>query len=302
MQSGIDMKKYIQILRPANWSKNLFVFAALFFGRKLIGPINEVLVDALSVIGGFICFSLADSAATIFDAIIDKRIGSQSPARVSLPAAALIAVICAAAAVGAAACLVSQLALIIVAYLALSAAYTLLLKRMMIIDAIAIAVGFVLRAMAGAVVIGAFISPWLVICTFALCLFMGFAQIRGEVAPSEQTRYFTAAHSSGYSLELLGHMLDVAAGLSVVCFLLYTLDERTVRLFGTDNLVYTTPIVLYCVFRFSALIQSARFTEPVEIILKDAPFQIGVILWILCCGLMIYAEKLGITAGGILAY
>ena len=90
-------------------------------------------------------------------------------------------------------------------------------------------------------------------------------------------------------------MLDVTSGLALVCFLLYAMDDRTLRLFGTNNLVYTTPLVLYCIFRFSALIHSGRFSGPMQLILTDVPFQVGIVLWVLSCILIIYGDKLGIN-------
>ncbi|MEE9370319.1 MAG: hypothetical protein V3W45_02505, partial [Sedimentisphaerales bacterium] len=105
-----------------------------------------------------------------------------------------------------------------------------------------------------------------------------------------------------YTPELLAHMLDVTSGLAIVCFLLYATDERTLRVFGTNNLVYTTPLVLYCVFRFSALIPKGRYSGPVQLILRDRPFQIGFGLWVIFCIGIIYANKLGISFGAIWAY
>jgi hypothetical protein len=106
----------------------------------------------------------------------------------------------------------------------------------------------------------------------------------------------------GYTPELLGHMLDVTSGLAVVCFLLYAMDDRMLRLFGTNNLVYTTPLVLYCIFRFSVLIQKGRYSDPVQFILKDLPFQIALLMWVLSCVGIIYADKLNLSFGKILAF
>ena len=103
---------------------------------------------------------------------------------------------------------------------------------------------------------------------------------------------------AGYTPELLAHMLDVTSGLAIVCFLLYAMDQRTLDLFGTNNLVYTTPVVLYCVFRFSALIQKGEYSEPVQLVLSDRPFQLGLILWVLACIGIVYADKLGMNFGG----
>jgi 4-hydroxybenzoate polyprenyltransferase len=164
----------------------------------------------------------------------------------------------------------------------------------MILDCVVISIGFCLRAIAGAVVVDVPISPWLIICTFALSLFLAFGKRRSEIAMLGENSESFRKTLAGYTPELLSHMLDVTSGLAVICFLLYAMDDRTFNIFGTNNLVYTTPFVLYCVFRFSALIQQGRFSGIVELILHDLPFQIGLVLWIISCIVIIYAGKLSL--------
>jgi hypothetical protein len=157
----------------------------------------------------------------------------------------------------------------------------------MILDCAIIALGFCLRAVAGAVVISVFISPWLMICTFALTLFLGFGKRRGEIAQLRDNSEAFRRTLGEYTPELLAHMLDVSSMLAVACFLLYAMDSRTREVFGSNNLVYTTPVVLYCIFRFSALTQKGMYSDPVRLILKDRPFQLGLVLWaVLCVGII----------------
>jgi 4-hydroxybenzoate polyprenyltransferase len=198
--------------------------------------------------------------------------------------------------------LARSLAGIILTYMVLMILYSLLLKRALILDCVVISVGFCLRAVAGAVVVGVFISPWLLICTFALCLFLAFGKRRSEIVQLREDSEFFRKTLAGYTPELLAHMLDVTSGLAIVCFLLYATDERTLRVFGTNNLVYTTPLVLYCIFRFSALIQKGRYSDPVQFVLHDLPFQIGFFLWVISCIGIVYANKLGISFGDFWAY
>jgi len=300
--------KFLQIMRPLHWTKNVFVFAALIFGKKLIGPVGEVFAAVGSAVGGFFCFSLAASAIYIFNDIIDRQTDSLHPEKSQRPIAAgtitvnsaiAVSVLCAVAAIVGSFFLVSNLAIIILIYIGLMVLYSLLLKRMMILDCVTISIGFCLRAIAGAVVIGVFISPWLIICTFALCLFLAFSKRRSEIALLREDSESFRKTLAGYTPELLAHMLDVTSGLAIVCFLLYTMDKRTLDIFGTNNLVYTTPMVLYCVFRFSAMIQKGKYSGPVQLILSDRPFQIGFVLWVLACIGIIYADKLGISFGNI---
>jgi 4-hydroxybenzoate polyprenyltransferase len=305
------MKNYLLIMRPSHWSKNIFVFAALIFGKNLLGPVDEVLLAIGSAIGSFICFSLAASAIYIFNDIVDREADRLHPEKCNRPiaagvvgvgSAAVLSAICAVAAIIGSFMLAQPLAVIIILYIVLMILYSLLLKQMMILDCVVVSIGFCLRAVAGAVVVGVFISPWLIICTFALCLFLGFGKRRSEIAQlRENSEYFRKTLAS-YTPELLAHMLDVTSGLAIVCFLLYAMDERTREVFGTTNLVYTTPLVLYCVFRFSALIQKGRYSGPVQLILRDRPFQLGFTLWVLACIGIIYADKLAISFGNFWAY
>jgi len=296
------MKSYLLILRPSHWSKNFFVFAGLVFGGKLFGPFDEVLLSVGSAVGGFFCFCLAASAIYIFNDIIDRKADGLHPEKrkrpiaagsVGIGSAAVVSALCAAAAIIGSFLLARNFGIVILAYISLMILYSLLFKRMMILDCVVISTGFCLRAIAGAVVVGVFISPWLIICTFALCLFLAFSKRRGEIILLRENSESFRQTLAGYTPELLAHMLDVTSGLAVVCFLLYAMDDRTLRIFGTNNLVYTTPLVLYCIFRFSLLIQQGLFSDPLRLMYKDLPFQVGLVLWVLSCIAIIYADKLG---------
>ncbi|OHB79761.1 MAG: hypothetical protein A2Z25_01470 [Planctomycetes bacterium RBG_16_55_9] len=291
----------VQIMRPRHWTKNVFVFAALIFGQKLAVP------SAVGrAIGGFFCFCLAASAVYIFNDIIDRQTDSLHPEKSKRPIAsgdirvgpaALVAAFCAAAATLSAFLLAQRFAGVVLTYSVLMVLYSLWLKKVMILDCVVIAIGFCLRAIAGAVVVEVSISPWLIVCTFALCLFLAFSKRGSEIALLREDSESFRKTLAGYTPELLVHMLNVTSGLAVVCFLLYAMDDRTFQLFGTNHLVYTTPLVLYCIFRFSALMQQGRFSDPVQLILHDLPFQIGLVLWVLSCVGIIYADKLGLAPG-----
>ena len=286
------MKNYFLLMRPLHWIKNVLIFAALVFGGKL----NEPLAVGRVIIA-FICFSLAASAVYILNDIIDRETdklhpekckGSIATGNVTVSSALVLSVVCAVLAV--IGCLLLQInfTIIIISYIGLMLFYSVALKRVMILDCVVIAIGFCLRAIAGAVVIKVSISPWLIICTFALCLFVAFSKRRGELMLLRNNSEAFRATLAGYTPELLAHMLDVTSGLAVVCFLLYAMDDRTQEIFGSNNLVYTTPLVLYCIFRFSALIQNGKYSNPVKLIIRDLPFQIGFVLWVLSCIIIIY--------------
>jgi len=295
MERG-SLMELLRILRPVHWVKNVFVFAALVFSRRLAGPWAESLTAVGMALGAFFCFCLASSAVYILNDILDRRTDSVHPERRSRPIAAGRVTVSTALAIGAGCALLAlsgslilskALAGIILAYVLLMVFYSMGLKHVMILDCVIIALGFCLRAVAGAVVIDVFISPWLVVCTFALTLFLAFGKRRGEIAQLQENSEAFRKTLGEYTPELLAHMLDVSSVLAVVCFLLYAMDFRTRELFGTNNLVYTTPVVLYCIFRFSALTQKGLYSDPVKLILKDRPFQVGLVLWtVLCVGII----------------
>ena len=289
--------KLLQIMRPQHWAKNAFVFAGSIFGQKITDPLAVG-----RAVGAFFCFCLAASAIYIFNDIIDRKADGLHPEKrkrpiaagnVGIGSAAVLSALCAAAAIIGSFLLARSFAIVILAYIVLMILYSLLFKRMMIMDCVIISTGFCLRAIAGAIVVGVFISPWLIICTFALCLFLAFSKRRGEIILLRENSESFRQTLAGYTPELLAHMLDVTSGLAVVCFLLYAMDDRTLRIFGTNNLVYTTPLVLYCIFRFSLLIQQGIFSDPLQLMYRDLPFQIGLVLWVLSCIGIIYADKLG---------
>jgi len=291
----------LRILRPVHWIKNIFVFAALIFGRRLFGPAEETFWAFVHAAGAFVCFSLASSAMYIFNDIEDRRTDSIHPqrrdrpiaaGRITVPTASVVAVICAVLALAGSLPISPSLTLIVFTYMVLMVFYSLGLKHVMILDCAIIAAGFCLRAVAGAVAINVFISPWLVICTFALTLFMAFSKRRGEIAQLQANSDAFRKTLGEYTPELLAHMLDVSSVLAVACFLLYTMDFRTLELFGTNDLVYTTPLVLYCIFRFSALTQKGAYSDPVRLILRDRPFEIGFALWVVLCIVIIYGNGL----------
>lgn len=294
------MKDYLLLMRPVHWIKNVFVFAALVFARQFERPLDESLLALVKTLGAFSFFSLAASAVYIFNDLMDRHTDSIHPERRDRPlaagrakpsTAAVLAVVCAVVSLAGGWLLSPLLGAILAAYIVQTVLYSLVLKQVMILDCVVIALGFCLRAAAGAVVIDVSISPWLVICTFALCLFLAFSKRRGEIAQLQTNSEAFRKTLGEYTPELLAHMLNVTSGLAVVCFLLYAMDRRTEELLGTTNLIYTAPFVLYCIFRFSVLTQKGVYSDPVRLILRDRPFQIGIVLWGILSVLIVYGGR-----------
>ena len=127
---------------------------------------------------------------------------------------------------------------------------------------------------------------------------MAFGKRRSEIALLQEDSELFRNTLSGYTTELLAHMIDVSSGLAVVCFLLYAMDDKTFLIHGNNNLVYTTPLVLYCIFRFSSLIQTGKYLGPVQLMFNDLPFQIGFLVWVIASAVIVYADKLSIFWDG----
>lgn len=289
--------KSLQIMRPAHWTKNVFVFAGLVFGKKLAGSSTDVLSAVTQALAAFVGFCLVSSAVYIFNDLMDRETDKRHPDKsrrpiasgeVSVAQANVVLAFCLVGALVTGYWVSGPVAAVVAGYFGLMLGYSTLLKRVMILDCVVIAVGFCLRAIVGAMAVTVEISPWLIICTFAICLFLGFGKRRSEIAQLSPEAQSFRKTLTEYTPELLSHMLSVTSALAIVCFLLYAMDEATVTRFGSNHLVYTTPLVLFCVFRFSALIQTGKYSGPVQFILGDRPFQIGFILWALSCVLIIY--------------
>jgi 4-hydroxybenzoate polyprenyltransferase len=293
------MISYLQLMRPGQWTKNLFLFAGLVFGR-LLGDWRSVLVVVLAFFG----FCLLSSAVYVFNDIHDRKEDRLHPTKktrpvasgqVSVPAATAFAAVLLALGLSGAFLLDGGFLAIAVLYVLLQMAYTLWLKHATVLDVIALGLGFVLRAVAGAVVLHVAISPWLVVCTFTLCLFLGFSKRRCELNSLAETPGSGAARHrrtlAEYTPELLNHMTTLTAGIAVVSFMLYAMDKRTLDVFGTNYLLYTLPMVVYAIFRFALLVEHGRVDGPTAVVLRDRPFQAAIVLWGIAVLAIIYRGR-----------
>ncbi len=279
------LKHAIRLARPEHWIKNIIVLFPVVFARREDDPQAWSSAALASV-----AFCLASSASYIFNDIFDRDKDRLHPRKSGRPlAAGQISLLAAAAeaallfvAAVAVAWTVNQIVLgIIVAYLLMQLVYTLWLKQKMLVDVICIAMGFVLRAAAGAVAIPVEDSPWLFVCTFTICLFMGFCKRCNELATlavREEARQHRRT-LGGYSPELLTHLITLSAGVAIVAFLLYASSNRTVNNLGTNYLIYTLPAVVYGISRFAMLSMKGVYSDPTALILRDRPFQYTMAIW-----------------------
>ncbi len=283
----MPLNEIIRIARPGHWVKNIVVFLPVVFGMHAIDNEVEAWLRAL---GAAVAFCFVSSFSYIINDIRDRANDRCHPRKKDRPlasgkmqvkTAAMEAFVFVVAGFVIAFAISPLLSVVVGAYVVLQMCYTLFLKQKVLVDVICIAMGFVLRTVSGAVAIGVVISPWLFVCMFTLCLFMGFCKryneivTIGDMARAENHRNTLIA----YTPDLLTHLITVSAGIAVVAFLLYGLADRTVEQFGTNYFVYTLPVVVYAVFRFAMLSMNGSYADPTDLLLHDRVFQMTALLW-----------------------
>ncbi len=283
----------IQSLRVKQWTKNLLIFAGILFSQNIFVP-----QMFLSVLCGFLVFCLLSGAVYILNDIADADRDRKHPVKCSRPiASGALSVKTAVYAfiVIVVACLAASFYLgpyffaAAVTYLFLQVAYSFLLKHVVILDVFTIAAGFVLRVIAGAVVIEVEISSWLIICTILLSLFLGFSKRRHELASMENGAHEHRKVLEDYSVYLIDQMISVVTASTVICYALYTMADETIAKFGTSNLIFTVPFVLYGIFRYLYLIhKKGEGGNPENILVTDVPLIIDIVLWAVTSGLILY--------------
>lgn len=280
-------------LRPAQWTKNLLVFAGLLFGRRLLDL--RAVGDALLA---FVVFCALSGVVYVMNDIVDRDSDRSHPLKARRPIAsgALPAGIAAAGAgiIGAGAFALAtvlgwRFALVAVGYVALQALYSGPLKHIVIIDVLTLAIGFVLRAVAGAVAVDVEISHWLLVCTVLLALFVALAKRRHEIVLLADD---AAAHRpilGEYSPYLLDQMIAVVTASTLIAYIFYTVSPETQEKFGTPWLGLTIPFPLYGIFRYLYLVHRREGGgSPADLLLTDRPLLMCVALWALAVAAIIY--------------
>ncbi len=282
-------------LRPRQWVKNLFVFAGLVFAQKLFTP------SVWPALGAFAVFcALSGSVYLVNDAADrekdrlhpDKKwrpiASGRLPAGTAVTAAAVLVV----AALAGSLALSRPLAVVALAYAVLLGAYSVWLKHVVIVDVIVVAIGFVLRAVAGAVAIDVGISGWLLICTVLMALFLALGKRRHEYLTLGEAAVRHRPILAEYSAGLLDQMIAVVTASTVTAYALYTMSPETVAKFETRLLPATLPFVLYGIFRYLYLLYRRQLGgNPSELFLNDGPLLVNTLLWILAVALIIYGPR-----------
>jgi len=271
-------------LRPAQWTKNLIVFAALIFGQRLLD--GEAVVRALVA---FLAFCALSGVVYVVNDVVDREADRQHPLKRLRPIAAgalPVPVALGGAAVLGVVALVASLWLGVafaahaVAYVALQLAYSLGLKRQVILDVLSIALGFVIRASAGGAAIDVPISQWLLVCTILLALFLALAKRRHEITLLGEEAARHRAILGEYTPYLVDQMIAVVAASTLMGYAVYTVSSDTAERFGTPWLGLTLPFPLYGIFRYLYLVhRRSQGGSPTELLLADRPLLLCVALW-----------------------
>ncbi|MGB8212301.1 MAG: decaprenyl-phosphate phosphoribosyltransferase [Anaerolineales bacterium] len=275
------LRALLKTMRPRQWTKNAFLFAALVFDGKLFH-----LADFLRTLAGFGLFCLISSAVYIFNDLLDIESDRQHPVKKNRPipsgklpvAVAVVAgVILVLFTLVAGFLLAWQFALTLLVYFVLMLAYSKWLKHVLILDVLVLAAGFVLRVHAGTtlIVVERF-SPWLYVLMTLLALYLGFGKRRAELALLAQDAIGHRQVFDGYTIPLLDQFITIVSGTTIVAYALYTFFRPA----APQSLMLTIPFVVYAIFRYLYLVEVKQIGgEPEEILLSDRPLQLTILLW-----------------------
>ena len=291
----------VQLIRPGQWIKNCILFVAVLFSPAKV--LLETPAALLYAFEGFCVFCLLSSAVYAFNDLIDLEADRQHPRKQSRPlpagkikptTAIVVAIFSAAAGLVWSFLLPTGFGWIAVAYLITNLVYTLGFKRMVVLDVLLLSFGFVYRAVAGVVVISpllpqVYISYWLILCAFLLSLFLALAKRRHEISVLGDAASLHRASLANYSLPLIDQMLSTLAAATLVSYCLYTISEETVAHYGTSNLFWTIPFVVYGLFRYLYLIHlRGGGGDPTAALVRDKATLLNVALWGLTSAGIVY--------------
>lgn len=285
---------YIYLLRPKHWAKNLLIFLPLIFAFKF--DVGSFWRDILA----FISFGLLASGVYIINDIFDAERDRLHPTKKDRPLASgkikvwqalLLFTVLLALSITISIMLSSAIFWISIIYLITNILYSFGLKHLAIIDVMIVALGFVFRVMAGAYAINVPVSHWILLCTFFLSLFMAFGKRKNEMDILDSASRSHRRSISEYTDSFIDQMIALTAGISIVFYSLYTIDQTTIARFGSDNLIYTTPIVVFAVLRYFHLLYNKKDGgDPVAIFTGDIQIISSVLIW-LASVVFIYIQK-----------
>jgi 4-hydroxybenzoate polyprenyltransferase len=288
-------------LRPRQWVKNLFVFAAVIFSQNLFTPLFW------PALGAFVIFCGLSGAVYLINDVADMERDQQHPVkrsrpvasgRLPKPAAAVLGALLLVASLGAAFALARPFGLVALGYGVMLVAYSFWLKYLVILDVLTVALGFVLRAVAGAEAVDVDISGWLVICTILIALFLALGKRRHEYLSLKGAAAVHRPILAEYSEGFLDQMIAVVTASTAMAYALYTMWPETVVKFHTRLLPLTFPFVLYGIFRYLYLLYHRDLGgNPSDLLLSDRALLVNTLLWMGTLIVIIYGPTWGLPWG-----
>lgn len=283
----------LKIIRPSHWMKNVFVFLPMFFGGSLFD--GEAIKASLLA---FVAFSLVASAVYCLNDIIDVEADRQHPVKrlrpiasgkVSIGQACMMMVVLVVFALAVAAFANVGLVAIIIGYLIMEIAYCLKLKQYAIVDVCILALGFVLRLLAGGFATGIWVSHWLVMMTFLLTLFLALAKRRDDVLMMNATGKAPRKNTERYNLTFINQAITINVAVAIVCYIMYTVSPEVVERFQTHYLYLTS---IFCILGLLRYMQIAFVDEksgdPTKVMARDHFLQLIVVAWAAAFAVIIY--------------
>ncbi len=273
--------------------KNLILFAPLIFSLNLRDT-----AMSLTALAAFAVFCLASSAIYVLNDIVDRENDRRHPLKRLRPFASgdlsvrvgwLMVALLAPIALAGAAWIGTGFLGAVGAYMLNNLFYSYRVKHIVLADVGSIAFGFVIRVIAGTVAIGVEASPWLIMCTIFLAFFLGFAKRRHELVLLEGSETQHRAVLGEYNEMLLDQLILISAACTLMSYALYTVSDKALNSFGTSNLIYTVPFVLFGLFRYLFLIHRRNSGgNPTKVLLTDFPLIVVVVCWLVACFIIIY--------------
>lgn len=288
VSGGSALYLLIKTMRPKQWTKNLIIFAGLIFSQNIFNT-----VFLLRTVYAFAAFCVVSGSVYIINDLIDIEKDRAHPQKMNRPLAAgrlsttlavVFVILTTAASLGSSFWINTNFGFTALAYFLLTLSYSIWLKNIVIIDVLVIAAGFIFRAVAGAVVIAVDISPWLLVCTFLLALFLALTKRRHELILLDDKAQSHRKILDEYEPAMLDQMISVVTSSTVMGYSLYTFTSG-----HSQYLMATIPFVIYGIFRYQYLVHRKDIGGSPEIaLLKDPPMLINVLLWVISCALILY--------------
>lgn len=285
----------IKLIRPKQWIKNFFVFAPLIFSKHFFEA--SYIIQSLEA---FTAFCLASSSIYIINDILDVESDRAHPKKkyrpiasgeISIKQGLLFLILTSALLVLILTIQKPVVAWVVAIYIITNILYSWFIKSIVLLDVFFISFGFMIRVLGGAVAISVSLSSWMILTAIFISLFLAISKRRAELSQVISTDNIEKQRKvlKEYSVEFADELNTIAAAGTIISYALYTVSERTIQVFGTDRLIYTTPFVIYGIFRYMYLIHKKNLGEsPTSIVIKDLPIIINVLIWFVVCIVIIY--------------